>query len=357
MTELALAEGSHSVDAPLPYRAGPVSRILGWLERPPAWRSWAIVAAMALAFVAWAHAVLWTTGVLAPGAIDVAALILVFYVPYVFLTGVIGRGILRMALAAFWPATGWRETEEPTWRYRFLNVPFSHEIGALVVGVPMGIAATIAAPAEVMGADTARFGADLAFGALFIAGYALVAVSVVSVLHWLRLVAEIHGEATAIDPFERAPIYAFSRFTVFVGLAIVAGTYYTLTVGAPLVAGNVPAQSLLPLTSILGLAAFVVPLWGIHGRLVRKKDELLRDVDRRIRAAAAELYSRMDSGSFEEGKPIHDSLAALGMVRDRVRELPTWPWPPQLLRGFISALLLPVIVYIVSRAAAGFVSV
>ena len=38
-------------------------------------------------------------------------------------------------------------------------------------------------------------------------------------------------------------------------------------------------------------------------------------------------------------------------LRDRASRLPTWPWPPQLLGGFVSALLLPVVVYLLTRFA------
>ena len=328
MTNVALGGQVQMLAAPLPYRAGPLSRFLAWLEAPPAWRPWVVLAALTFALVAWAHGVLWATGTLAPGTIDVAAIILVCYITYPLATGVIGRRIL----------------------------PLRHEVAAVLVGLFAGTAATISVPTGALGSESARFADDVALGPIIIGGYIMISLSVVTVVNWLRLVAAIHEAATAIDPFDRGPVYAFSRLTVFVGLLIVAGTYYTWTVNAAFVAGNVPAQSLLPFTSVLGAAAFVVPLWGIHGRLVRRKDELMRDVDRRIRAAGTELYGRVDARAFEESKSIHDSIAALVMIRDRIRELPTWPWPPQLLRGFISALLLPVIVYLLSRAVAGFVS-
>jgi hypothetical protein len=32
-----------------------------------------------------------------------------------------------------------------------------------------------------------------------------------------------------------------------------------------------------------------------------------------------------------------------------VVRLPTWPWPPQLLRGFVSALLLPIVIFVLTR--------
>ncbi|HET9614933.1 MAG TPA: hypothetical protein VFP22_08985, partial [Candidatus Limnocylindrales bacterium] len=67
----------------------------------------------------------------------------------------------------------------------------------------------------------------------------------------------------------------------------------------------------------------------------------------------AELYRRIDGGEFETTKAVSDSLVGVADLRKRVADIPTWPWRPQLLSGFVSALILPVIVYLVSRAAAG----
>ncbi|HYL41113.1 MAG TPA: hypothetical protein VET90_07375, partial [Candidatus Binatus sp.] len=61
----------------------------------------------------------------------------------------------------------------------------------------------------------------------------------------------------------------------------------------------------------------------------------------------------IDGGQFEATKVVSEAIAGVGAIRDRISRLPTWPWPPQLFRGFLSALLLPVIVYLTSRLIGG----
>jgi hypothetical protein len=357
MTEpAAVSERAAPVVRLLPYRPGPISRLFGWMDAVPA-RPWLVLGVLTILLLIWAHVTLWWRGVIPVGTLDLAAIVLVFYIPYPLAGGIIGRRIARNAVMNFWPATGWPVGEQDSWIARFENVPMRDELVAGLIGLVVGVGAMLAVPTAVVGPDRTRLDVDLALAPMFVGGYVLSALAVAYALHWVRLVAEIHRRATAIEPFDRAPIYAFSRLTVFVGLAILAGTYYTFTVNAPFITGNLPAQTFLPITTTLSVVAFVLPLWGIHGRLVRRKDELLGDVAGQIRTAGAELKARVEAGSFEESKAIHDALAGLTIVRDQIRDLPTWPWPPQLLRGFISALLLPVIVYILSRAAAGFVSV
>jgi hypothetical protein len=47
------------------------------------------------------------------------------------------------------------------------------------------------------------------------------------------------------------------------------------------------------------------------------------------------------------------ALAGAEQIRERIERLPTWPWQPALLRGFISAIILPVMVCLLTRVAAG----
>jgi len=175
---------------------------------------------------------------------------------------------------------------------------------------------------------------------------------VVHIGRQLLLVARIHREALAIDPFDRGPVYAFSRLTAQAGLVFLVVAYYSLTVNGSFQAGNIVSLASIGVAIVLGVACFVVPLWGIHGRLDLEKDLLLREVDSRITRLGAEMYARIDAGEFDATKAITDALAGTVTLRERIARLPTWPWPPQVLSGFLSALLLPVIVFLVTRVLA-----
>ena len=191
----------------------------------------------------------------------------------------------------------------------------------------------------------------VAYAPDFLLGYSLSLVGLLVTIRWLRLIAQVHREARAIDPFDRAPLYAFSRVTAIIGLSYAAVAYYSFTVNGAFQAGNLPSLAFLATTMLFAIVAFVAPLWGIHDRLVREKDQLLRDVERRVTRLSAELYARIDADDFAATAPLNATMSGLMTLRDRLSRLPTWPWPPQLLGGFVSALLLPVVVYLLTRAA------
>ena len=81
----------------------------------------------------------------------------------------------------------------------------------------------------------------------------------------------------------------------------------------------------------------------------RAKAILVRGVEDRVGRIGAEMFRRIDAGEFDGSNVMSDALAGVTTLRDRIQRLPTWPWPPQLLRGFVSSLVLPLVIRPLSR--------
>jgi hypothetical protein len=103
---------------------------------------------------------------------------------------------------------------------------------------------------------------------------------------------------------------------------------------------------ILPLTA-LGLASFVWPLLGIHRLLVQEKGRLLDEAALRFQATLAELHRRVDSGQLEGMDDLHKAMASLEIELSALDRVPTWPWRPETMRLLITALALPLLVWIV----------
>jgi hypothetical protein len=257
--------------------------------------------------------------------------------------------VSRRSLAAFWPATGWPDAERPGWAAAFANTPSPWGWVALLIGALLGLASFVAAPTSWAGEGNDRLVLFVAYLPALVLGYSMAPAAFIHTVRQLRLVSRIHREATAIDPFDLGPVYAFSRLTVLSGLAYVLVGYYTLTVNGAFSAGNLVVAATLVFSVVVGIATFVVPLWGIHDRLADEKALLVRGVEERVGRIATEMYRRVDAGEFDGSKVMTEALAGVTALRARIEGLPTWPWPPQLLRGFISALLLPLAVFVLTR--------
>lgn len=330
------------------FRPGPISSILAWAGNLPGGGWWIFIPFVAALF-AWGQLIEWVVGRVPVWTIDLNLLVLGPYGPFALLGLGLGVRIAQHALDQFWPATGWPDSERAGWAQRFAAAPFWPEVTALLVGSVVGAASLVVAIDSLRGTGPYRDAMFVAYLPQFLAGYGLFAVGALITIRWLVLVARIHREATAIDILDRVPIYAFSRLTFAVGIGYLIGAYYSLTVNATSQAGNLASLGAIGANIFVAGASFVVPMWGIHGRLVGEKDALLREAERRANALAVELYARIDAGKFDETAVINSSLTGVTALRERIERLPTWPWPPQVLRGFVSALLLPLVIFVLTR--------
>jgi hypothetical protein len=167
----------------------------------------------------------------------------------------------------------------------------------------------------------------------------------------LRLISGIHDRLGAVDIFAQAPLYAMS--------AVTSGT------AAGLILLLVPSLFLIPqgasetfvllsigwygFVLVVAAAAFFLPLGGMHGRLVAEKERLQSEVGRRIAASLDAINAavdRGDAGAIDTGMK---SLAALTTERDLVNRIPTWPWSTAALTRFVSAVLLPMGLWLATR--------
>jgi len=331
-------------------RPGVLSRVLGWADRLPG-HGWWVYPLLFVLSLAWSHVVVWATGQVPIGEFLPLLVVGHFYAPFLLGATAWINGSSGRALASFWPATGWPDDEREAWRRRFVASPGRWDVLLVAIGIVVAIVAFLSAPASSLpsGDRAILFVAYLPPAAL---GYSVALLAIAHSAYQLRLVARIHRQATAIDPFDRVSLYAFSSLTAQTGLMFVVIGYYALTVNGAFQAGNVTAIVMLGAAFAIGIACFVLPLWGIHGRLVREKEDLIRDAEVRVNRLGDEMYRRIDAGQFDATKVVSDALVGVTDLRKRIVDIPTWPWRPQVLSGFLSALLLPVAIFLITRALA-----
>ena len=96
-------------------------------------------------------------------------------------------------------------------------------------------------------------------------------------------------------------------------------------------------------------AVFVLPLNGMHRRLVREKSRLIQDADGRIERTVRTLHDRVDSGDFSRNAELSSTLTALTIEKENLKKVSTWPWQPDTMRGFLSSIGLPILLWFITR--------
>jgi hypothetical protein len=351
--------GAKEVALPaVPAAAGPeratrgdtsfIDRLVAAIARLP-YGGWWLYVVLAVLVGAWFTIVRWLTGVAPVGQVDFAVLTPVPFGLYCVALIQYLNGFAERALRAFAPALDSDPDRVEYWRRQLTTLPSRPTAIFAIVGSLIGALVLIGSPSNIY----ELFSRDLVttsvlVGWVVIVGFAANVLLLYHTWHQLRVVRAAHAAATRIDPFQSAPLFAFSGLTARTGLGYLVILYYSLTINGEFNAREPTLLlSYVPL-AILAVACFVLPLTGMHARLAASKANLLAQVETRTRGLTDELFRTIDEGGPTALGQFHDALTSLTIVRDRVVRLPTWPWSIGLFRGFLTAVLLPVAVWFVT---------
>jgi hypothetical protein len=348
-TEVGAIEQEH------PGQHGPIGRPYGpsWADLivdgvgalpGPEWLAWVGFAALALA---WTTLGGWLGGVVPAGTLDPiqTSYAILFVFPFLMIR-LLDRAAAK-ALRGFAPALHADPDELDTLEYELTTAP---ALPALLVGLVGAGLDAIDWIVDPRGAGIAGSSVGLAVRAagefVLVAG---ICVLMYQAVRQLRAVARLHARAMNIDLFRPSPLYAFSRLTALIGFGFV------LVAGLTVVTST-PDQLVTPLYFgflvaflALGVAAFVVPLWGLHSRLVAEKHHLTDAANERLKATLARLHASVDGGDMSSVDQIQKTFTSLVQERDLLARLRTWPWDPSTFRAFASAIALPIVIWLLTR--------
>jgi hypothetical protein len=170
-------------------------------------------------------------------------------------------------------------------------------------------------------------------------------------LHQLRVIARVHRYVESIDPLNLERLHGFARVTAATGVALLALGYVGVVV-TPDALSNPQVTAWAALTTAAAVACFVVPLFGIHGLIVAEKSRRLEAVARLLGQALGDLHDRTDRRVLSDASAVNDQITSLMNERDLLARVSTWPWAPETLRGFATAIVLPIVLWLIYRVLA-----
>ena len=187
--------------------------------------------------------------------------------------------------------------------------------------------------------------------AIMVTNWASGVITAVLLLHVVRqlvAVTRLHRLAD-VDLFDAGPAHAFARLTATAATGILV--LALVVVADPAAASNtilfaVQVGGII----LLAVAAFGLPLRGMHGKLVAEQAALLRSVNERIKLVISRIHASVDADELERSGHLQETLTSLIAERELIGKLSTWPWSTGTFRGFASALLLPIAIWAITRA-------
>ncbi len=252
-----------------------------------------------------------------------------------------------VALTALRPALKATETECSELYYRLTTLPARPALLASLAGAifVVLIIEGLGRPSSFQGLATSPISATLVY-CMYVALWWVVGAFLYHTVHQLRVIDHIYTEHTRIDLLRMRPIYAFSSVTALTAVSLTSMIYGWAALNPGMLQNPMNFVVILPITG-LALVAFIWPLLGAHRLLVREKERMLDEASLRFEAAIAELHRRMDKGQLEDMDNLNKAIASLEIERNTWNRIPTWPWEPETVRLLITALALPLGVWII----------
>jgi hypothetical protein len=261
------------------------------------------------------------------------------------------HGFDRLAQSAFdavRPLLAADETEAARLRYELTVIPGRPAAAILVAAVPLTLMSYAADPigSGVGGVPPLA----LTFRAInesFVTAVFLVLIY--QTIRQLRCVDRIARRIERIDLFHPGPLYGFSRLTAAIGTVFIGFTLVGVVLSPSTYVDNPFYLAWLVVFLGFPVAIFVVPLYGLHRRLQGEKERIQVEADERLKGILAELNRDVELLDFSRADGLNKTLASLLQQRDVLARLPTWPWSTGTLRGFVTAVMLPLALFAVQR--------
>lgn len=330
----------------LPYTPSWVDRLQDWVQRLPG-PAWTAYAGLGLALFALDAAAKWSDGTYPAGFVPWHLVLAFSGAYYLALMHYLDQGA-GLALDHSRPALTGDEAFYETLRYRLTTLPARPTLLAGLIGAICGLIYYPLIPPELLAGLHEQSSPQAA--AVVLVQWLLVwwaaGTFCYHSLHQLWWVNRIYTSYTHINLFEIGPLYVFARFAARTALGLLALMYaWIATTGA---AWTRPEYLALAGTVLLVAAAtFVAPLWGVHRLLSDEKTRLLGEANRVMQTATADLHRRVQSGDLSNMNVLKTALDGLVIERTMLDKISTWPWQAETARGMATALVVPVVLWLI----------
>lgn len=279
-------------------------------------------------------------------------------------TGVYGLALIHYldanvgwALDAFRPTLVLGDAEVATARRWLTTMPAGPVWLVTLVGIGLGVLQRWA----IVAPNTERFryaasGPVHAFEvvAISLAGWTVIALFVYHTVRQLGIIDALYRTATSFDLFHVRPLYAFSAMSARTALGLFAILFAWIVVyprGVDVSVTRLLAGTEVMLAALI-FATFLAPLWGAHQRLAAERGRRLEEVRGRLRVVFDELAESVARRDYAAVDGISKAMAGVTAELAMVEKASTWPWPAATLRGFLTAVLLPLLVWSLQQVLA-----
>jgi len=329
-----------------PYPSSWVDKLVEWIDRLPG-PTWMYYVGATLVLALLTSIVLWIDGSVPVGSYGSIEGI---FPPFVFYFLGLYHYLTRFgsrSLRAFRPLLEVGDEEIAEIDYRLSKLP--RWSGWLSIGLSLFTLPQFFTSGQAFGERTPNTFPPYVvagFGAAFF-GITIFALILRSIRQ-MQMVRRLHLQATRINLMDLVPVYAFSRLTSRTGMGIILLLILGYVRDPSSITGSYYIVAYI-LMAIPAIVVFILPVLGMGNRLKEEKSRVLHETNELLRTTGEKLEKNIRADDFSKAPDLSSAIGALIQKREMVEKISTWPWDSGTVRGFASTLLLPILLWVITR--------
>lgn len=333
-----------------------MNRLFGWIDRSPI-PAWLVYTGVYLVGALFMHLALWLDGVEPWGRIS---LLWAVNAGWLIVSAAILHYLVRsadQAMARFAPLAGGHPDEFARNRTRLTTIP--RWVANGLYGIEFVLIAAVVVIEPAFAYEGLEHPVSTAIAAVILGlSYAFGPVLLVYAIRAIRTVTDTYALVDRVDLQRQGALYAPAGFAMRCGMMLLVVVMLSVAsniASDPAASEEVVTGVMVALLIPLGLAALFVPVRGIHRRLAAEKQHLLEENAAAVDRARTDLYEALARREHDEVQSIDRGLTSLFRLRDELEEIATWPWSRGSFRNYVSAVLLPLVVWVAQQLLTGLV--
>jgi preprotein translocase subunit SecE len=330
-----------------PYSPGWINRLIDWIDkrRIPSWLTYFVIYVLGVVYV--------TVSLLPetlnqPLAIYDKAIINAIWIPFPLACVHYLIRYAERVVDKFRSELACSPEEVELIRFRMTTIPQSVAVVILlVVGIFIYVDTIWGSAAAVGG----KLHSPLA--RILIPLYASIGISFTPLLIYLTIrqiyfVNYLYRRVKEVDIFNLQPLYIPATLTARLGII------WLLYISANLITSGA-TRNLVPTFYLMlasaqiltALIAFLLPLWGIHRKILQQKQRLLHEHFGLVKRVYDKFQHLFQVEDYEAIDKLTQSVDMLKTFKAELEKVPTWPWRTETLQGFLSAIFLPIFLWLI----------
>ncbi len=182
---------------------------------------------------------------------------------------------------------------------------------------------------------------------IYLASWCFFGVFIYHTIYQLNLVNQIYSNHVKVNLYRMNPLHGLSNLSAWSAICLILAPYGFLLINPTVQLADPITLVFYIFVTFIAVVTFIWPQLGINRLQRKEKARLLDEAKKRYEKLLLELHRRVDQGEYNQIAALNPGFNLVEAELATIKRTPTWPWQPETIRWFVSALVSPIFIWLI----------